>query len=74
MPSLRRDGTALFYEDAKGREPPTLLVHGWGCDHTYLGPQFEHFGSPRSQGGSRRPTRARSERQTTPTLHHAGLR
>jgi pimeloyl-ACP methyl ester carboxylesterase len=45
MPSLRRDGTALFYEDAKGREPPILLVHGWGCDHTYLGPQFEHFGS-----------------------------
>jgi hypothetical protein len=45
MPSLRREGTALFYEDAKGREPPILLVHGWGCDHTYLGPQFEHFGS-----------------------------
>src|SRR3954453_10272930 len=43
MPSLRRDGTALFYEDAKGREPPILLVHGWCCDPTYLGPQLEHF-------------------------------
>src|SRR4051795_10520054 len=45
MPSLRRDGTALFYEDARGREPPILLVHGWCCDHTYLDPQFGHFAS-----------------------------
>jgi len=45
MPSLHRDGTALFYMQKDGQEPPILLVHGWGCDHTYLGPQFEHFGS-----------------------------
>lgn len=22
---------------------PILLVHGWCCDHTFFGPQFEHF-------------------------------
>ena len=43
MRSLRRDGVALFYEEAQGDEPPVLLVHGIGCDHTYLAPQFEYF-------------------------------
>jgi pimeloyl-ACP methyl ester carboxylesterase len=43
MRSLRRDGTAPFYEEAQGGEPPVLLVHGIGCDHTYFAPQFEHF-------------------------------
>jgi pimeloyl-ACP methyl ester carboxylesterase len=43
MQSLRRDGAALFYEEAEGDEPPILLVHGWCCDHTYFAPQFEHF-------------------------------
>src|SRR3954468_21619850 len=43
MQSLARDGTALFYKQKDGHEPPILLVHGWCCDHTYLGPQFEHF-------------------------------
>ena len=45
MQSLRRDGVALFYEEAPGDEPPILLVHGWCCDHTYFAPQFEHFAS-----------------------------
>jgi RTX calcium-binding nonapeptide repeat (4 copies)/alpha/beta hydrolase fold len=43
MRSLRRDGAALFYEEAQGDETPVLLVHGIGCDHTYFAPQFEHF-------------------------------
>jgi pimeloyl-ACP methyl ester carboxylesterase len=44
MRSLRRkDGTALFYEEAQGDEPPILLVHVIACDHTHFGPQFEHF-------------------------------
>jgi pimeloyl-ACP methyl ester carboxylesterase len=41
--SLRRDGVALFYEEAGGEDPPVLLVHGWCCDHAYFAPQFEHF-------------------------------
>jgi predicted esterase len=44
MPSLRReDGVALFYEEAQGDDPPVLLIHGIGCDHTTFAPQFEHF-------------------------------
>jgi pimeloyl-ACP methyl ester carboxylesterase len=43
MEALRRDGVALFYEEAQGDEPPVLLVHGIACDHTIFAPQFEHF-------------------------------
>jgi pimeloyl-ACP methyl ester carboxylesterase len=43
MQSLRRDGVALFYEEAPGEGTPILLVHGWCCDHTYFAPQFDHF-------------------------------
>jgi pimeloyl-ACP methyl ester carboxylesterase len=44
MRSLRReDGVALFYEEVEGDDPPVLLVHGIGCDHTIFAPQFEHF-------------------------------
>jgi pimeloyl-ACP methyl ester carboxylesterase len=43
MRRLKRDGVALFYEEAGEGEPPVLLVHGWCCDHTYFAPQFEHF-------------------------------
>ena len=39
----RRDGVALFYEEAGVGEPPILLVHGLACDHTHLTPQLEHF-------------------------------
>ncbi len=45
MQSLRRDGTALCYELAKGGRIPLVLVHGWCCDHTYFAPQFEYFAS-----------------------------
>jgi pimeloyl-ACP methyl ester carboxylesterase len=45
MRSLRRDGVALFYEEAQGDEPPILLIHGWCGDHTHFAPQFEHFAS-----------------------------
>ena len=43
MRRLRRDGVALFYEEAGVGEPPMLLVHGLACDHTHLTPQLEHF-------------------------------
>lgn len=43
MPSLKRDGISLWYEEAAGNKIPVLLVHGWCCDHTYFTPQFEHF-------------------------------
>jgi pimeloyl-ACP methyl ester carboxylesterase len=43
MRQLRRDGVALFYEEAGGGELPLVFVHGWCCDHTYFAPQFEHF-------------------------------
>jgi pimeloyl-ACP methyl ester carboxylesterase len=40
---LRRDGVALFYDEAGGGESSLIFVHGWCCDHTYFAPQFEHF-------------------------------
>ena len=43
MTTLRRDGVALFFEEAKGAKRPILLVHGWWCDHSFFAPQFEHF-------------------------------
>jgi pimeloyl-ACP methyl ester carboxylesterase len=36
MRQLRRDGVALFYEEAGGGELPLVFVHGWCCDHTYF--------------------------------------
>jgi pimeloyl-ACP methyl ester carboxylesterase len=38
MIKLRRDGVALFYEEAGGGDLPLLFVHGWCCDHTYFAP------------------------------------
>lgn len=43
MPCLKRDGIALFHDDAPGALTPIVLLHGWCCDHTYLAPQQEHF-------------------------------
>ncbi len=43
MRQVRRDGAALFYEEAGDGELPLIFVHGWCCDHTYFAPQFEHF-------------------------------
>jgi pimeloyl-ACP methyl ester carboxylesterase len=43
MPWLERDGVSLFYEDAGGDGPPVVLVHGLGCDHTFMAPQFTYF-------------------------------
>ncbi|MSP78013.1 MAG: alpha/beta hydrolase [Dehalococcoidia bacterium] len=43
MPSLRRDGVSLYYEEAGAGSPVLLFVHGVCCDHTFLAPQFEHF-------------------------------
>jgi pimeloyl-ACP methyl ester carboxylesterase len=43
MAQLKRDGVALFYEEAKGKKRPLLFVHGWCCDHSFFAPQLEHF-------------------------------
>jgi pimeloyl-ACP methyl ester carboxylesterase len=43
MSRFRRDGVALFYEEAGVGELPMLLVHGLACAHTHLTPQLEHF-------------------------------
>jgi pimeloyl-ACP methyl ester carboxylesterase len=43
MPWLQRGTVSLFYEEAPGGAPPLLLVHGWGCDHTFMAPQFAAF-------------------------------
>jgi pimeloyl-ACP methyl ester carboxylesterase len=45
MPLLTRDGVALFFEQAGRGGPPVVLVHGWGCNHTFMAPQFVHFRS-----------------------------
>jgi pimeloyl-ACP methyl ester carboxylesterase len=36
-------GISLAYEVDGAGEPPMVFVHGWGCDRSYLAPQFEHF-------------------------------
>jgi len=33
---LKRDGVALFYEEAGEEKLPLFLVHGWCCDHSYF--------------------------------------
>jgi pimeloyl-ACP methyl ester carboxylesterase len=43
MQQLKRDGIALFYEEAGKGAPPVLLVHGLAGDHTFMTPQFEYF-------------------------------
>jgi pimeloyl-ACP methyl ester carboxylesterase len=66
MPWLQRDGVSLFYEEAGGGRPPIVLVHGWCCDHTFMAPQFAHFGDAhhilavdlRGHGQSDRPQQA----------------
>jgi pimeloyl-ACP methyl ester carboxylesterase len=43
MPWLQHHNVSLFYEEAPGGAPPLVLVHGWGCDHTFMAPQFAAF-------------------------------
>jgi pimeloyl-ACP methyl ester carboxylesterase len=43
MPYLKRDGVALYYEEAGTGAPPLLLVHGFCGDRTHMTPLFEHF-------------------------------
>jgi pimeloyl-ACP methyl ester carboxylesterase len=43
VPEVKRDGVALFYEEAGTGDPPIVFVHGWTCDHSQFGPQMEHF-------------------------------
>jgi pimeloyl-ACP methyl ester carboxylesterase len=43
MEKLTRDSVALAYKQAGTGDPPMMLVHCWTCDHTFFGPQFDHF-------------------------------
>jgi pimeloyl-ACP methyl ester carboxylesterase len=43
MPWLVREAVSLYYEDAPGGDSPLVLVHGWGCDHTFMAPQLAAF-------------------------------
>lgn len=43
MPTLRRDGVELWYEESGTGGPPLLLVHGYAGAHTHMNPLFEHF-------------------------------
>lgn len=43
MPWLKHPNVSLFYEEASGGAPPLVLVHGWGCDHTFMAPQRAAF-------------------------------
>lgn len=43
MPWLKRDSLSLFYEDSPGPSPPLVLVHGLGCDRSFMAPQAEAF-------------------------------
>lgn len=43
MPTLDRDGVRLAYAEHEGGGRPVVLVHGWCCDHRFMGPQFDHF-------------------------------
>lgn len=43
MPWLDRDGVPLFYEDTGGSGLPLVLVHGWGCDHSFMSGLSKYF-------------------------------
>ena len=43
MPYAELDGLRLYYERAGRGGQELLFVHGWCCDHTAFGPQFDHF-------------------------------
>jgi pimeloyl-ACP methyl ester carboxylesterase len=43
LPYAELDGLTLYYERAGSGDPELLFVHGWCCDHTAFGPQFDHF-------------------------------
>lgn len=47
MPTLRRDGVELWYEEAGTGGPPLLLVHGFASNHSHLAPLFDHFRTSR---------------------------
>ena len=44
MPSIRRNGASVFYEDLGAGDPPIVFVHGIGS-HDGFAPQIGHFGS-----------------------------
>ncbi|MEG6507598.1 alpha/beta hydrolase [Methyloligella sp. 2.7D] len=43
MPDDDTERVSLSYRRAIGRKRPIVLIHGWCCDSTYMGPLFSHF-------------------------------
>lgn len=43
MKYVEREGIVLSYEEQGAGELAVLLLHGWGCDHTFLAPQAEYL-------------------------------
>jgi pimeloyl-ACP methyl ester carboxylesterase len=41
MSQVQRNGVTLYYEQVGRGDPPILLIHPWGGDHTFMAPQFE---------------------------------
>jgi pimeloyl-ACP methyl ester carboxylesterase len=44
MPFAEREDLRLYYERSGEGARELLFVHGWCCDHTFWGPQLDHFG------------------------------
>ncbi|MBI2866646.1 MAG: alpha/beta fold hydrolase, partial [Chloroflexi bacterium] len=43
METVVRGGVALAYAEAGAGDPPIVLLHGMGGNHTRLASQFEHL-------------------------------
>ena len=43
MPTIRRDGIKLTYDEWGRGSPALVFVHGWTCDRSFFRPQMEHF-------------------------------
>ena len=72
MHTVERDRVRLAYLEQGAGDPPMVLVHGWGCDHTHLAPQLEYF-QLRPSHRRHRSARTRRQRRTPAGLHHGGV-
>ena len=47
MKMMKRGDVGLAFEDTGGKAPPIILLHGLGCNHTFLSRQAEFFARSR---------------------------
>ena len=43
MPTIKRDGINLVYEERGSGSPAFVFVHGWTCDRSFFAPQADYF-------------------------------